>query len=156
MSTTDNTFPQMDTTLTFTKTTTRKVRYEVKYEMNYDEFFQLRQMGSGVIENSDKLFQLRVESEWQALLNSFPHKANGDAEIELEEDDNEEEYDATEEEVDASGIDCEDDAENYVLEFFSETDKERHEEFKSRQEEHKKYADEIAELKRRLFKYESV
>jgi hypothetical protein len=158
MSTTNNTFPQMDTTLTFTKTITRKVRYAVKYEMNYDEFFNLRQTGSGVIENSDKAFKLRVESEWQGLLNSANYTKLGDPEIVLDESEDLIEHEATEEEVEASGIGecgpgC---AEGYVYEFFYEPDKERHEEFKSRQEERKKYTDEIAELKSRLAKYESV
>lgn len=154
MSTTDNTFPQMDDTLTFIKTITRKVRYEVKYEMNYDEFFNLRQTGSGVIE-SDKAFNLRIQGEWQALLNASNHTEKGDAEIVLDDHEEHNEHDATEEEVEASGIECEDYVGGYVFLFFSETDNERDEEFKRRQEERKKYTDEIAELKRRLFKYES-
>jgi len=157
MSTTNNTFPQMDTSITFIKTITRKVRYAVKYEMNYDEFFNLRQTKSGVIENSDKAFQLRVESEWQALLNSADYTDLGDHEKILDAHEEHNEHDATEEEVEASGLDeCGPRyAEGYVYEFFYEPDKERHEEFKSRQEEHKKYRDEIAELKSRLAKYES-
>lgn len=158
MSTTNNTFPQMDTTITFIKNITRTVRYAVKNEMTYDDFFHIRQMKSGVVENSDKAFSLRVEGEWQLLLNSIAHDKNDDAELFLDDEEEEGGWEADEEEVTASGLDIEDDAEEYVHKFFSEVDEERHKEFKSRQEdrqeERKRYENEIAELKRRLLKYE--
>jgi len=157
MSTTNNTFSQMDTSITFIKAVIHKVKYVIKYQMPYEEFFRIRQTKGGVIENRDKAFQLRVESEWQGLLNLADYTNLGDHEIVLDTHEDLNEHEATEEEVEASGLgECGFKyAEGYVYEFFYEPDKERHEEFKSRQEERKKYTDEIAELKSRLAKYES-